>query len=700
MIARAGPTILPVVIRGTAGEAPALRVPVVLGSVWVMLALILVGWSALSRPGSAQIRSGPPPETVVLMDDASRDAMVSIWVHLDETPPTAAWAILEAGEGWAPPIELYWRRRIHGGWNHLTWDDLSGLVGRGPLRLRVAADAPVRWSLTEARTVSRHGPEHLTAIRGLVAALVVLVALGLLALARWLIRPRFPRPGAWTLGVLTIAAVSLGLRLYTLGSHSFWFDEVLTAIGAQSLSWVVYTPQVFGHPPVQYLAAWAVSGLGAGEGWLRGPFAVAGTASVVGLAVFGRRLLGAPTGLVAAALLGLAPFHVELSQLARPYAFLFLLSIASFLALVRALERPGIADWLWFSALAALNLYTHYLAIQVLAIEAVAAVGWLARRRGVGWPAALVSFGGVAVLYAPWLPVLARALGSQAGHGDLPLATLADLSVRVFIPQFLGPGLAGTVALILAGGGLVALRRRPEVLVVLVAWILGPFAVLWIGQSQHFVAGRHLAFVMPPLMLLVAHGLMSAVGQAMRWWPRRMPLPRSLVMPITVGCAVAVLVGSAPIQEARAGYYQKRHGADWRTVAQVLDQLVAPGDRVLATLGASYPLQYYWRQDIEGLDPARLPEQPVPSTPGHHVWIVTLSGWDEAPELAQWLATHAVKAREVPASWSLSTVHIHRARAPRVNERPARTPTASRGAARLRPDPALVAHPPPPRGSR
>ena len=188
-------------------------------------------------------------------------------------------------------------------------------------------------------------------------------------------------------GDRAIGVLSSALRLHTVASQSFWFDEVLTAIGAQSFSWVLYAPQIFGHPPLQYLVTWAMTGDGSSEGWLRAPFVAAGTGSVLALAFLGRRLMGRTTGLLAALLLGLAPFHVELSQLARPYAFLLLLSVLSLLALVRALEEPRTMHWLWFSALATLNLYTHYLAAEMLSVEAIVAVGWLARRRGAGWPA-------------------------------------------------------------------------------------------------------------------------------------------------------------------------------------------------------------------------------------------------------------------------------------------------------------------------
>ena len=470
--------------------------------------------------------------------------------------------------------------------------------------------------------------------------------------------------------------MSLGLRLHTLASQSFWFDEVLTAIGAQSFSWVLYAPQIFGHPPLQYLVTWAMTGDGSSEGWLRAPFVAAGAGSVLALAFLGRRLLGRTSGLLAALLLGLAPFHVELSQLARPYAFLILLSVLSFLALVRALEEPRTTRWLWFSALAALNLYTHYLAAEMLIVEAIMAAGWLARRRGAGWPSAALAFAGIGVLYLPWYPVVARMTDSHAGSGHLPLATLLDLSWHVFVPQFIGPGPAGPAALALAGVALLALRRRPGVALALAAWILVPFLVLWLAQPRHFVAGRHVAFVMPALMLLVAHGLTTVVRGALRWFPRDGRIPRHLLTRAATAVAAALLLWTASIPEALGGYYQRRHWADWRTVADVLDRLVAPGDQVLATLGASYPLRYYWRPDVVGVDLANVPG-PTPGAPGPRVWIVTLAGWDDSPELARWLGAHAITVGEVPASWSLPTVYIHRARR-------SRTAVASRERARAR----------------
>src|SRR5262249_22530340 len=153
--------------------------------------------------------------------------------------------------------------------------------------------------------------------------------------------------------------------------QSLWFDEVLTVVGAQSFAWVLYSAHIFGHPPLQYLVGWLVGGAHATEGWLRTPFVAAGVAGVVATGYLGRRLLGTSTGLLAAALLAISPLHVELSQLARPYAFLVLAVTLSWLTLFRALQRGSAADWVCFSAVAALAMYTHYAAGLLILAEAL-----------------------------------------------------------------------------------------------------------------------------------------------------------------------------------------------------------------------------------------------------------------------------------------------------------------------------------------
>jgi len=123
--------------------------------------------------------------------------------------------------------------------------------------------------------------------------------------------------------------------------------------------------------------------------------------------------------------------------------------------------------------------------------------------------------------------------------------------------------------------------------------------------------------------------------------------------------ATIVLSWGAPTTASLRDYYGERRGADWRTVASMLERLVPPGDRVVATLGAVYPLRYYWSERVQELAETDLPGPPKA---GRGLWVID-GGWDRPAELTTWLATHAVKVEEVPPSWSLPGVGIYRVRA-------------------------------------
>jgi hypothetical protein len=58
-----------------------------------------------------------------------------------------------------------------------------------------------------------------------------------------------------------------------------------------------------------------------------------------------------------------------------------------------------------------------------------------------------------------------------------------------------------------------------------------------------------------------------------------------------------------------------------------------------------------------------------PGTPAGHArraWIVTHEGRDRPPELTPWLALHAIKVGEVPATWSLPGLQIYRLRSKQI----------------------------------
>jgi hypothetical protein len=632
--------------------------------VWAVVALALGVWGGLTaargpaRPlGRGDVVLPRPPSTPIL----------ELWVRWTAPAGAIGWVALEPdGVKPAASEETYWRRRVHPGWNQLIWDDFSRFPADRPVRLQLLETAGTLW-VRPAVTSTWYGPDELRPMRGLLAALLLgAIAAGVLGY-RWVRSDRWERPGSWALSVVAIAAVALVLRVITLSAQSFWFDEVLTAIGSQSFAWVLYSAQIFGHPPLQYLVAWAAGGAAATEAAVRVPFVAAGVAAVVAMAFLGRRLAGSATGLLAASLLAVSPYHVELSQLARPYAFLVLAVALSWLALFRALDRSTAADWLAFSAAAAVAFYTHYLGGMVVVVQAVVATVWVARRRdGRGWPA-LVSFAGVALLLAPWLEMLRPLARAQLEHGALSMGALDDFVIHVLLPEQIGSGTTGLVTAGLCLLGLWNLRSRPEVALAAALSPALPIALFWAANPAQALAGRHFAFVLPMMTLLIAHGLVTA-GRLIEAVAARRPHLAAVPARRAVAAGIAVtltVVTHLPAGAALGEYYQWRHGTDWRTVATVLDRLVGPDDEVLATLGAVYPLRYYWRPTVGETGAAGLRARFDGAPPGRRVWLVTLDGWDWAPELQEWLAAHAIVVGEVPPSWSRQRVYIHAITAPR-----------------------------------
>ena len=629
-----------------------------LAACWLAAAALLTGWGMLAGRHPT-IDVAPGTSQVTLFSQRPTGSVVALRLRWHAPPGNAGWAVIEAAHAWSASAEMSWRRRIHPGWNHLVWPEVWTLPADEPVRLRIADGTGDAWQVAAPRVDAGYGLHHLTVLRGLLVALALAVGLAVTRAGR------AAGPAGWWLAVAGVTGLALWLRAHTLTLPSLWFDEVLTAIGAQNLAWVVYTGQIFGHPPLQYLAAWAVGGSAADEWWLRLPSLVAGVATVAALAALGRRLHGPATGLIAALALTVSPLHVEISQLARPYGLFLLFTVLSLRALLDALDRRRARDWLWFSALVALNLYTHYLALQVLLLLAVTATVLLARARWRGGLAALVSFAGAVVLALPWLPVFRRLGAAQLGQGDLPATRLHELVTQVFAAQFLGQGVGTLMGIGLIACALWSLRRQPHAGLVTLSWIALPFVVLWLVQPAHFIAGRHLAFTLPIVMLLLGRGVVT-VAEAAAHAARGLGGPGRL-LPRLGGALTAALVVAAwgtPSAEGLRGYYQGRAGADWRTVASVLDRLIAADDRVVATVGAVYPLRHYWEPRVEDLTSAGFPG--TPTAGAGRAWVVTHAGPDRPPGLTPWLVAHAIKVGEVPASWSLPGLEIYRLRSRQI----------------------------------
>jgi mannosyltransferase len=435
-------------------------------------------------------------------------------------------------------------------------------------------------------------------------------------------------PGWWPL--VAITALAALLRLTTLGSQSFWYDEAFTPVHVlraslgETLHHVVHSENT---PPLWYVLEWGVSRvLGTGVVALRLLSALAGIAAVPVAWGIGRELAGSRAAIVTAALVASSPLLVWYSQEARAYSLFVLCASLALLCFVRALREPSTRRLAAFALAASLALLTHYFAVFLL-VPMVVWLLWDATVRGNdrenGAPHARRSLWGargtrkrrdgstsgelmprertanpknlLRSLAAVALPTIVGAalvplILAQGGHGTQWIGEWALASRLEAIPQYYLTGYTGAalghgiellvLVVLLAGLGhglwctLTPREERGALIALTVAGsgVLLPIALAVIGAD--YLAPRNLVAAMVPVSVLLA-----ILIAAQRTGRVGIGLAALLVLGFT---ALAIDVDLSP----------RLQRGDWKEVAHVLR--ASRPDRAIVTveLGAA-PLEYY-----------------------------------------------------------------------------------------------------------
>jgi len=398
---------------------------------------------------------------------------------------------------------------------------------------------------------------------------------------------------------------ALAVRLFRLDYQSLWTDEIISyEISRDSLWTLVVRPFDPNVPGLYYAVMHAVMLFGEGEWLLRLPSVCFAVLSVPLLYVITQKCLGRTTGLVAAALLTVSPFHIWYSQEARPYTLLLLLALLSFWMLQKTISSPH-NGWvkIGFVFAAAALFYCHTVGIAFIGFLGIYALWQTPRQR---WTSVLPLFGAVAVLIAP--PIYRMLVISPDDAGDpfrsfnlvhIPYAlwTFATgYSLGPSITELHAPNRISTltpylplivpVMLFLAAvflHGAVCLRRKEGAIFWTIAlWFAFPMTFASFGAlvTSHAFNVRYMILSFPPFLILLAVGGLG--------------LPRGWVRASTVGVLLLVSVVSL-----HNYYYEEQyHREDNRAAGRFLAAHAAPDDLVIAC--ASYTLrdiQHYSRRD-------------------------------------------------------------------------------------------------------
>jgi len=215
--------------------------------------------------------------------------------------------------------------------------------------------------------------------------------------------PRRVQKVAAPLLLLAFTFVGAALRFYAIGQKGLWLDEAFSVwLGGHRLpemwSWIARIDQ---HPPLYYTLLNLWMRMGDDASTVRLLSAVAGTLTIPVIFLLGQRLAGLLTGLMAALILAVSPFHVRFAQEARMYALLALAAAAAMACLACLLSettvgaahaspaRPGQDEppprrrwaWLGYVVFTAAAMLTHSTALLLPVAMNLFVLGLMWQRR-------------------------------------------------------------------------------------------------------------------------------------------------------------------------------------------------------------------------------------------------------------------------------------------------------------------------------
>jgi len=363
------------------------------------------------------------------------------------------------------------------------------------------------------------------------------------------LQPESASKAHW-LAFLLVLITGVAVRLQSLASKPFWFDEAFSVEVAR-IDWRNFLRLLWwreANMSLYYVLLRAWLHFGQSPFFIRSLSVAISAASIPAIYWLGSMLYNRRVGLSAAALLALNVYDIRYAQEARSYALLVWLGTLSSGFLVAWLRKPSGRHWRGYVVASILAVYAHFYALLLLAAH------WLALRWA-GWPRhdpappreagelrrAWVAIG-VAVL--PLLIFVAK-----TGAGPIRWIERPGLRDLFQVSAYITNGFPAIYFLACLA---TVFPRRKELLArvgnwetwrvqFLLLWLLFPVVLtLLLSFARPVFLPRYMIFCLPALLILTGAGLAS-------------------VPPKWLG---AVLVGGTLILSARMIPYGYSHDFD------------------------------------------------------------------------------------------------------------------------------------------
>jgi len=449
----------------------------------------------------------------------------------------------------------------------------------------------------------------------------------------------------WFLALVAIVLVSFALRVFRLDAQSLWYDEAFSVYLAHfDLAEITARTAADIQPPLYYylLNLW-IAMAGDSEFAVRFVSLVFGVLTVPLMFVTARRLFNCGVGVIAALLAMLSPLYLWYSQEARMYTLITFLLLLSSYAMLRAISGGTRRWWTVFALANIAAAYTHYFAFVVIAFQFLFTVYSLLftdlRKQFTHYPSTslrtsstriAIAFASILVAFLPWVPNVIARLGQDVSYwrGNLKL----DETVRhIFINFTTGESVLEAQGQWIAVGWLVCLvvgllgwvvasrrsqvasRQSPEKIshspthpiIFLVLYFIVPLALLLFlfSRNPKFNA-RYLMIASPAFFLLLSAGLVNLHTIFQRGKIFTRVITGALLL--TVYCS---LFTTALYADSNAFFDPAFTKADFRGVANYIQQNIQPNETIILTSGHLFPaFDYYYRGDARQI---RLPDDPT-----------------------------------------------------------------------------------------
>lgn len=349
---------------------------------------------------------------------------------------------------------------------------------------------------------------------------------------------RFQSSFSYYLPILTILLIAFMVRVLYLQEIALNPDESRIFLRMVDSSIKEITTQyrtdnhVF-HSLLLYLAAFISSA----------PFFVRfmtvtifGTLSIPILYQLTLQLFNRPLALVSGLFLALSAYHIHYAQNLRGYSLLVFLSILSTSLLYQALLRNNLKLWIAFVLVSTINIYTYLLAASMIGVHVfMIAWFWWCKKNCTSFKtfrnAMLALIGTVMLTSLLYSPLFSQILSFTANerHYESDFRRFYEAPWDAILTDYYTafssylslenyPYL-GLVFLIISGIGLLSMFRRNLFQTGwLLIWIIVPYLGVTFAYNtipRVHLSIRFLQFVIPPILILIAYGILT-IGNCLR----------------------------------------------------------------------------------------------------------------------------------------------------------------------------------------